>query len=77
MCPRKLNAIVLPSGEIAGYRSQSGLVSGPSGAARLSANIGDIRQKELRNVAAIERPTRPLVTVKTRDVKLNIVNRTH
>jgi hypothetical protein len=77
MCPRKLNAIVLPSGEIAGYRSQSGFVSGPSGTAGLSANIGDIGQREPRNVVTIERPTRPLITVKTRDVKLNIVNRTH
>src|SRR5271156_1383238 len=80
MCPRKLNAIVIPSGEMLGYRSQRGLLSIPRGGRDISgvvANSDLARGLRLRAKTAIPRRRKGDLVFDTNETGLNIGSRTH
>src|ERR1700722_17685458 len=77
MCPRKLNAIGFPSGEMAGYRSQRGLVSTPRPGRGVSARAGKEETERTRTRLAIPRRRRALSIAELEEAGLSIENRTH
>ena len=72
MCPRKLNAIVVPSGEMDGYRSQRGSFSTPRAGKAVSPTADKDEEQGTRTMIAILRRSMALRIAETKEAGLNI-----